>query len=89
MFVKNFSHISRVHISQSKRCFNVKSLTYYFHMKTKILTAFHICISVPLIKKIPQLGRFFLFQNTLMEIKSSKPVIRNKGNAAENKSAPL
>ena len=26
----------------------MKSLTYYFHKKTKILAAFHICISVPL-----------------------------------------
>ena len=31
---------------QSKRCFNVKSSTYYFHMKTKILADFQICISV-------------------------------------------
>ena len=31
-----------------KKCFNVKSSTYYFHMKTKILVDFHICISVPL-----------------------------------------
>ena len=26
----------------------MKSLTYYFHVKTKILTDFHIYISVPL-----------------------------------------
>ena len=38
----------RVHISKSKRCFNVKSSTYYFHMKKKILADFQICISVPL-----------------------------------------
>ena len=31
------------------RCRNVKSSTYYFHMKTKILKDFQICISVPLI----------------------------------------
>ena len=43
-----FSHISRAHISKSKRCFNVKSSTYYFLMKTKIFTDFQICISVPL-----------------------------------------
>ena len=30
------------------RCFNVKFSTYYFHMKTKILADFQICISVPL-----------------------------------------
>ena len=41
--------ISRAHISKSKRYFNVKSSTYYFHMKTKILAYFQICISVPLI----------------------------------------
>ena len=45
---KNFSHISLVHISKSKRCFHMKSLTYYFHMKTNILADFQICISVPL-----------------------------------------
>ena len=50
MFVKNFSHISRAHISKCKRCFNVKSSTYYFHMKAKIFTDFQICISVPLKK---------------------------------------
>ena len=33
------------------RCFNVKSSTYCFHMKTKILADFQICISVPLIFK--------------------------------------
>ena len=40
MFVKNFSHISRVDISESKKCFNVKSTTYYFHRKAKILAGF-------------------------------------------------
>ena len=42
-----FSHISRGHISKSKRYFNVKSSTYCFHMKTEILADFQICISVP------------------------------------------
>ena len=35
-------------ISKSKRCFNAKSSTYYFQMKTKILADFQICINVPL-----------------------------------------
>ena len=36
-------------ISQkNKRSFNVKPSTYYFHMKTKILVDFQICISAPL-----------------------------------------
>ena len=35
-FFKLFTYL-RVHISKSKRCFNVKSSTNYFHMKTKIL----------------------------------------------------
>ena len=48
MFVNKFFTYSRAHISKNKRCFNVKSSTYYFHMKTKILTNFQICISVPL-----------------------------------------
>ena len=46
--VSNFSHISRLHISKSKRCFNVKSSVYYFHMRINILADFCICISVPL-----------------------------------------
>ena len=50
MFVNILSRISRAHISKTKRCFNVKSSTYYFHMKTKILVDFQICLSVPLIK---------------------------------------
>ena len=37
---------SRVHISKPKKHFNVKSSTYYFHMKAKILAL--VCISVPL-----------------------------------------
>ena len=44
---QNFD-ISRAHISKSRWSFNVKSSAYYFHMKTKILTDFQICISVPL-----------------------------------------
>ena len=36
----NFSHISRARISKSKRCFNVKSSTYYFHMKDKDIGRF-------------------------------------------------
>ena len=47
-FLTNFSHISNAHISRRKRCFNVKSSTYYFHVKTKILADFQFCISVSL-----------------------------------------
>ena len=46
MFVNK--HISRAHISKSRRYFTANSSTYYFHMKTKILADFQICISVPL-----------------------------------------
>ena len=48
MLVNKFFTYLTVHISQSKRCFNVKHSTYHFHMKTKILADFQICISVPL-----------------------------------------
>ena len=44
---KLFTYLMCV-ISKSKRCFKVKSSTYYFHMKTKMLADFQICISVPL-----------------------------------------
>ena len=40
--------MARVYISKSKKRFNVKSPTFYFYMKTKILVDFQICISVPL-----------------------------------------
>ena len=43
----NSSHISRAHISKCKCSFNVKSTTYYFHVKTKILADFQIWITVP------------------------------------------
>ena len=42
------TYISHAHISNSKRCFNVKSSTYYFHVKTNILEDFQIYISAPL-----------------------------------------
>ena len=38
------------HISKSNSCFNMKSSTYYFHMKTNILADFQICVSGPLIR---------------------------------------
>ena len=43
---KLFTYLS-THILERKRCFNVKS-SKYFHMKTKILADFQICISIPL-----------------------------------------
>ena len=49
MFVNKLFTISHAHISKSKGCFNLKSSAYYFHMKTKILADFQICVSVPLI----------------------------------------
>ena len=46
LFCVYFSHISRAHISKRERCFNAKSLTYYFHVKTKVLADFEICIKL-------------------------------------------
>ena len=40
-----------VYISKSKWCFNVKSSVYCFHMKTKMLVNFQICIGIPLKEK--------------------------------------
>ena len=49
---KQTFHISCVRISQKvKGFFNVKSATYYFHIKTKILADFQTCIIVPLTPK--------------------------------------
>ena len=47
------SHINCAHVSKCKKCFNVKSLTYCFHMEKKILADFQNCISVPLITRKP------------------------------------
>ena len=44
---KLFTYLTCTYL-KNKRCFNVKSLTFYFHMKTKTLADFQICISVPL-----------------------------------------
>ena len=33
-------------VSECKRCFNVKSSTFHFHVKTKISADFQICIRV-------------------------------------------
>ena len=54
LFVNNFPHISPVHISKNKKCFNVKSLARRRRhkktkmKKTKTLADFQICICVPL-----------------------------------------
>ena len=37
-----------MHISKSKRYFNLKSSTHYFHRKLKILADSHICVGVRL-----------------------------------------
>ena len=46
-----------LHISKSKRCFNVKSSAIYIHMKTNILADFQICISIPLMSM--SFGKYF------------------------------
>ena len=46
-FLKLFTCLTSAYL-KSKRCFNVKSSTNYFHMKTKILSDWRICISIPL-----------------------------------------
>ena len=48
MFVNKLFTYFTANISKSKRCFNVISTTYYFHIKTKTFADFQICISVPL-----------------------------------------
>ena len=50
MFVNKDFRIFHVRISQKVKGFNVKTSTYYFHVKTNILADFQICASsVPLI----------------------------------------
>ena len=53
MFVnKLFTYLTCAYLRKSKRCFNVKSSTYYFHVKTKISADFQTCISVPLNQRL-------------------------------------
>ena len=47
LFTLRTFHISREHISESERCFDMKSSRCYFHMKAKILADFQICVSAP------------------------------------------
>ena len=42
----NFLHMSHAYSSKSKRCFNVNSSTYSFHVKTKIFADFQVLVSV-------------------------------------------
>ena len=49
MFVNKLFTYFTVHIPKNKKGFNVKSSTYYFQMKTKILGDLQICINIPLI----------------------------------------
>ena len=49
--VCKFQKWAHAHISKSERCFNVKSSTYCFHLKTKFFANFQICISVPLMNQ--------------------------------------
>ena len=48
IFVSKYIIISRTHNSKIKKCYNMKPLTYHFYIKTKILTNFQICFSIPL-----------------------------------------
>ena len=50
------SRMLRAHISKNRKCYDVKSSTYCFHVNTKILTGFQIYISVPLIEEIQNFG---------------------------------
>ena len=53
MFVnKLFTYLTCAYLRKSKRCFNVKSSTYYFHVQTKISADFQTCISVPLNQRL-------------------------------------
>ena len=50
IFNISYSFWMCTHLKKIKGCFNGKSPTYYFHIRTKILADFQICISVPLKK---------------------------------------
>ena len=46
-----FPYISGVHVSQSKRYYNMIPAVYYFNVKKKMLADFQIGISGPLTSK--------------------------------------
>ena len=65
---KLFIYLTGLYL-KSKRCFNVKSSTNYFHMKTKILVDFQIWISVPLKKKAYRNSRLTFLKNCFRHLK--------------------
>ena len=64
-------------MSKSKRYFNVNFLTYYFHMKTKILADFQICISVPIRKRDQLKYLKNRFDNKNIEKINLSPILLN------------
>ena len=48
MFVNKYCTYLGGHISESKGCYNLIPSAHYFHLKTKMLADFQVCISVPL-----------------------------------------
>ena len=48
MFVNKHFINTSAYISKSKRHHNAKTSAYYFYVRTKIPSNFHICIGVPL-----------------------------------------
>ena len=68
MFInKLFTHLTCAYL-KSKSCFIAKFLTYYFYMKTNILTDFQIYISVPLSK----ITQWFLANKLSLNVRKTK-----------------
>ena len=63
MFVnKIFTYLTCAYLKKNKRFFNVKSSTYCFHMRTKILANIQICISVPFKTFLLQMWTYFVLR---------------------------
>ena len=61
VFVNKYLINTGAYISKSNQCYNVKHLAYYFYVRTKIPSHFHICISVPLNIHVAYIPFIYIF----------------------------
>ena len=78
MFVNNFSHILRPHISKNEKRYSAQLRNTIFYKKTNVLQDFHICISVPLNLKTDVLMLMVYIKNSWNLHYFLGPVLENR-----------
>ena len=81
--------MSCAHISKIKRCSIVKSSTFYFHMKTKILLDFQVYISVPLRSDICDYSGAYTVANRRITIEGENDVKTKNKNLLFKNNVPF